>query len=127
MHLTKTERKYKKKLFRHINVKKRSKQKELTAVIAESPVYKRGGFKKVYFSVKNYPTTLKNLTNVMNSVVIAVRAIGKSMMELASSLLKQATKNDDSLPAVTVDKVSIKDTPFTQCIVEDIVNKKERI
>ena len=36
MHLSKSERIYKKKLFRYIKVKKKSKQKELTAIIVKT-------------------------------------------------------------------------------------------
>lgn len=61
MYLSKSERVYKKKSFRYLKVKKKSKQKELTKIIAKTELYKRGGFKKVCFSIKNSHALICNI------------------------------------------------------------------
>ena len=83
MHLTKSERIYKKRLFRYINVKKKSKQKELTSIITKTKLFKSGGFKQVYSATKygmvRLNKTIIHLTN-------AVRQATKSLCNLVNSL-----------------------------------------
>lgn len=91
MYLSKSERIYKKRLFRYLKVKKKTKQKELTKNIAKTELYKRGGFKKVYYSIKNSRVLIYKLTNAMSKVIYAARMAGKSIMQLAQVLKSQKT------------------------------------
>lgn len=90
MHLSKSERVYKKKLFRHIKVKKKSKQKELTAIIVKSPIYKRGGFKQIYSSTKY---GVVKLNEAIISITNAARSATKLLYCLAQFLKHQGIKD----------------------------------
>ena len=83
MHLSKSERIYKKKLFRYIKVKKKSKQKELTKIIAKTELYKRGGFKQVYSATKY---GMVRLSKALIHITNAVRSATKSLCNLVNSL-----------------------------------------
>ncbi len=94
MHLSKTERIYKKKLFRYIKVKKKSKQKELTAIITKTELYKRGGFKQVYSATKY---GIVKLSNAIIRITNAVRSATKSLynfVHLLNTIRNQNIKNE---------------------------------
>lgn len=90
MHLSKTERIYKKKLFRYIKVKKKSKQKELTSIIEKTELYKRGGFKQVYSATKY---GIVKLSNAIIHITNTVRSATKALCNLVNSLNLIRNKN----------------------------------
>ena len=83
MHLSKSERIYKKKLFRYIKVKKKSTQKELTAIIVKTKLYKCGGFKQVYSATKY---GIVKLSNAIIHITNTVRSATKALCNLVNSL-----------------------------------------
>lgn len=82
MHLNKKERVYKKKIFKHLKIKKKSKQKEWTSEIIKTEPYKQGGFKEVYSLIKN---AVPLLSKIINKIVHAFQDCCKTLKEASYS------------------------------------------
>lgn len=82
-------------------------------------IYKRGGFKNVYFSIKNSHALFYRITNAMVKVIYTARAVGKSIMRLAHALKIQEDKNKRNKSLGYSSKTVIVDEiPFKHVTIE---------
>lgn len=84
--LSKSERLYKKKLFRFLKIRNRSKQKAMTAIIVKSGLYERGGFKQTYLAMT---TIIPNLTAVFKKWAESLRTMATGLAHMGN-LLKES-------------------------------------
>ena len=94
--MTKQERIWKKKLFRYLGIKNKTKQKERNKEIITTKAYKKGGYKRFLSCCKASDDSMRR---ILEAAAKAGRDIGKAMIALSEST-KLATSSLESLHSV---------------------------